>query len=172
MITRNSLKTILIKYGYSIAGEVNNVPELLRETRRLFPDLVIIASDIEGGSILEAAGIIEYDQLAAVLILTDDLRSYSTDKLPQIMKPFSPETLLSAVEICLLYHQRFNSMRNELNKMRENLENRKMIEKAKGVLMKQMGISEEEAYSKMRKLSMDKSTSLIKIACAVIETDA
>ncbi len=169
--SRNSLKTILIKYGYSVVGEVNNAPELLRETRKLFPDLVIIASDIEGGSIFEVAGIIEYDQLAAVLILTDDLRNYSTEAFPQIMKPFLPETLFSVVEICLLYNQRLHSIRNEVKKLRENLEDRKMIEKAKGVLMTKMGISEEEAYRKMRKLSMDKSISMKNIACAVIETD-
>ncbi|MDD3893745.1 MAG: ANTAR domain-containing protein [Syntrophomonadaceae bacterium] len=168
---RNSLKNILIKYGYSIVAEVNNAPELLRETRKLFPDLVIIASDIEGGSIFEVAGIIEYDHLAAVLIITDDLRNYSTDEFPQLKKPFSPETFLSVVEICLLYNQRYNSMKNEVIKLRENLENRKMIEKAKGILMSNMGISEEEAYSKMRKLSMDKSISMINIARAVIEAD-
>jgi AmiR/NasT family two-component response regulator len=166
--TRSLLKEMLIKDGYSVVAEVSNVPELLRKTRNLFPDLVIIANDIARGSFSEAASIIEYDQLSAVLIITDDYRNYSSDQFPQIKKPFSPETLMSVIEVCLLYNQRYHSMKNEVSKLKEDLENRKLIEKAKGILIAKMGISEEEAYGKMRKFSMDKSMPMINIARAII----
>ena len=170
--SRRFLKEILRRHGYNIVADVSNAPELLRKTRVLFPDLVIVAGDIEGGSINEIAGIIEYDDLSNVLIMTDGFKASSLDYFPHLIKPFSEDTFLSVVEVCLLYSQRFGSMKKEILKLQESLNNRKVIEKAKGILITTTGITEEEAYHSMRKLSMDKSMSMIEIARAIINSQS
>jgi response regulator NasT len=166
--SRRTIKEILGRAGYKVQAEARSAPDLLRKVRTFFPDLVILDSSLEGGSIGEVAGIIEDDNLSNVLVITEDMRWRNTDDFPHIIKPFTEETLLSVVEVCLLYNSKFSSIKQEVDKLKETLNSRKMVEKAKGILMKTLSISENEAYRKMQKQSMDTGISMKELARAVI----
>lgn len=167
---RSVIKEILSRSGYRVHAEASNAPELLRKNRSIFPDLVIMDSDLEGGSVIELANIIEHDSLASILIITDQVRSIQFSDYAHISKPINEDTLLPVVEVCLLYNQRVLSLRQELETLKEDLNKRKIIEKAKGILMKNYSLDEAEAYRKMQKLSMDKSISMKDLAKAIINT--
>jgi response regulator NasT len=169
--SRHILKALLTGYGYLVQAEARNAPDLLRKTRMLFPDLVILDSRLEGGSTQEIAGIIEGDELSNVLVLVDASHSRQLDNIAYINKPYSEETLLSVIEVCLLYQNRFTSIKQEVGKLKENLNTRKGVEKAKGILMKNMSVDEAEAYRMMQKESMNRSISMKDLARAIIIAD-
>lgn len=169
--SRIVLREVLARNGYNVVAEVSNVPELLRKARKLYPDLVIVDADIEGGSIYEAANIIEYDNLAGILIVSNSAQVVDLDVCPQITGPFTEETFLSVVDTCLRYTERFASMRSKIQKLQDKLESRKLVDKAKGILMDKLEISEEQAYRRLQKLSMDRSQPMKDIAKTIIQAD-
>lgn len=167
--SRKLLKDNLILYGYQVMAEARNAPDMLRKTRNLYPDLVIIDSNLEGGSAFEIAGIIQDDNIANVLIISSEPNSYQIKEYAHIFKPYTQETLASVVEVCLLFKEKVISMQKEVDKLKESLSSRKLVEQAKGVLMKHMKLSEPEAYRLLQKESMNKGTPMRAIAQAVIE---
>jgi Response regulator with putative antiterminator output domain len=169
--SRKALKELLTRSGYLVQAEAQNAPDLLRKARTIFPDIVIMDSGLEGGGVQEIADIITGDELSNVLVLGDGPHWRQLENIPHIIKPYSEDTLLSVIEICLLYQTRFNSMKTEVDKLRESLTVRKGIEKAKGILMKKHGIDESEAYRSMQKESMNRGVSMKDLARAIIAAD-
>ncbi len=169
--SRRRLKNLLTGYGYLVQSEASNAPDLLRKARMMFPDLVILDSRLEGASTQEIAGILEGDELSNVLVLVDSSHPRQLDEMAHINKPYSEETLLSVIEVCLLYQNRFTSIKQEVGKLKQSLNTRKEVEKAKGLLMKKLGVDESEAYRMMQKESMNRSISLKDLSMAIIIAD-
>lgn len=169
--SRHRLKALLTGYGYLVQAEASNAPDLLRKARMMFPDLVILDSGLKGGSTQEIASILEGDELSNVLVLVDSSHPRQLDDIAHISKPYSEETLLSVIEVCLLYQNRFTSIKQEVGKLKESLNTRKGVEKAKGILMKKLGVDEAEAYRIMQKESMNRSISLKDLSRAIIIAD-
>lgn len=169
--SRRVLKDLLIRAGYLVQAEARNAPELLRKARMMLPDLVIMDSNLEGGGTQEIAGILESDDLGNVIVLVDGSNPRQLDDIAHINKPYTEETILSVIEVLLLYQNRFNSIKQEVGKLKESLNTRKTVEKAKGILMKKLGIDEGDAYRKMQKESMNRSMSLKDLARAIIIAD-
>lgn len=119
--SRRRLKAMLTGYGYLVQAEACNAPDLLRKARAMFPDLVILDSRLEGASTQEIVSILEGDELSNVLVLVDNSHSRQLDEIAHIDKPYSEETLLSVIEVSLLYQTRFTSIKQELGKLKENL---------------------------------------------------
>lgn len=166
--SRKNLKDLLTRSGYLVQAEAHNAPDLLRKARTMFPDMVIMDSGLEGGGIQEIADIITGDELSNVLVLVEGSRWRQLDNIPHIMKPYTEETLLSVIDVCMLYQNRFNSMKQEVDKLRESLSTRKDVEKAKGILMKKLSLEEAEAYRSMQKESMNRGISMKDLARAII----
>jgi response regulator NasT len=166
--SRNRLKSLLISYGYMVQAEARNAPDLLRKTRMMYPDVVILDSGLEGGSTQEIAGILESDELSNVLVLVDNTFPRQLEGIAYINKPYIDETLISVIEILLLYQSKFTSIKQEVSKLKDDLRTRKEVEKAKGILMKQLGVNEAEAYRMMQKESMNRSLSLKDLSRAII----
>lgn len=169
--SRRILRDMLIRAGYLVQAEARNVPDLLRKVRNTLPDLVIIDSNLEGGSIMEVAGILEDDNLSTVLLLTGEFESRSLGDFAHIPKPYTEDTLLSVIEVCLLYRNKVVSIQHEVNRLKENLHSRKTIEKAKGIIMTNINISEQEAYRMLQKESMNRGISMKDLARAVIAAE-
>lgn len=165
--SRRRLKDLLTRSGYLVEGEASNAPELLRKARTMYPDLVVMDSNLEGGSTAEIAGIIQGDDISSVLIITHGNPRIPED-VAQVQAPYAEETLLSVIEVLLMYEHRLTSIRQEVLALKDSLETRKQVEKAKGILMKQLGIEEAEAYRTMQKESMNKSMSMKELARAII----
>ncbi len=169
--TRRSLKDLLTRSGYLVQAEARNAPDLLRKARSMFPDLVIMDSSLEGGSIPEIVGILQGDDISNVIVLLDASHPRQLDDIANIKKPFNEETLLSVIDISLLYQNRFNTVRQEMDKLKESLNTRKGVEKAKGILMSKLGIEEAVAYRMMQKESMNRGLSMKNLAQAIIATE-
>lgn len=169
--SRRILKEFLTRAGYQVQAEARNAPDLLRKARTYIPDLVILDASLEGGSPMEIAGILEDDNLSSVLLITNENNNKRLDEIAHIQKPYTEDTLLSVIEVCLLYRNKVVSMQHEVDKLKENINNRKIVEKAKGIIMRDMGITESEAYRLMQKQSMDRGTSMKDLARAIIANE-
>ncbi len=162
------MKDLLNRSGYLVEAEATNAPELLRKARTMYPDLVIMDSDLKGGSIPEIAGIIEGDEISNVLVLVKGNLRRLPEDIAQIPMPYTEETLLAVVEVILLYQNRLSQARHEVSALKESLQTRKNVEQAKGILMKQLGVDEAEAYRTMQIESMNRSISMKELAQAII----
>ncbi|HEX3010588.1 MAG TPA: response regulator, partial [Syntrophomonadaceae bacterium] len=100
--SRKFLRECLNRNGFQIQAETRNAPDLLRRARTMYPDLVILDTNIEGGGVSEIAGILQDDEIADVLIIGES-ENHQLREHAHILKPYSPETLITAVEICLFY---------------------------------------------------------------------
>ena len=169
--SRKSLRDTLQRAGYLVQAEALNAPDLLRKVRRILPDLVIMDFNLEGASPMEIAGILEDDNLSSVLVLTGDSGNRRLDDIAHIQKPYTEETLISVIELSLLYRNKVVSMQHEVDRLKDNLNNRKCTEKAKGIIMSSQGLSENEAYRMMQKQSMDQAMSMKELAQGIIKAD-
>jgi len=166
--SRRRLKDLLSRAGYRVEAEAANGPELLRKARTIYPDLVIMDSSLDGGSVPEIAGIIEGDGISTVLVLVQGSPGRLPEDIATLQKPYTEDTLLAVTEVLLLYQHRLSSAREEVQALRDSLQTRKSIEQAKGILMKQLGCDEGEAYRTLQKESMNRSISMKDLARAVI----
>ena len=174
-VIRMDLKEILQEAGHEVVGETANGRRAVAIVRETSPDLVIMdikMPEMDGG---EAARVIAADHLAPVLLLTacDDAelieRAKDAGVLAYLVKPVEEKNLFPAMEIALSRWQEMQSLEEELFAMRDSLETRKLLDRAKGILMQAHNISESEAYRRMQRYSMEKRLSLKEVAAAVVK---
>jgi response regulator NasT len=174
-ITKMDIKEMLESSGYDVVGKAADGFDAIEQCRKNLPDLVVMDIKMPLIDGLTAAKIIDDENLAgAVLILT----AYSNDEFIQkakeakvigyVVKPVDEKNLLPAVEIAIAKAEEIKKMKNDVQDSMDKLNARKKIEKAKGILMDKYRISEEEAFRRLRTLSMDKRCSMKDIASAII----
>jgi response regulator NasT len=170
------IREMLEDQGYSVVGEAKNGEEAIELTIRLKPDLVIMDVKMPVMNGVKAARIIrKLDDAAAVLLLT----AYSQKEYVQdackagvtayLVKPVAEENLIPAVEIALSQKDQMDRLHDALKQMKQSVEQRKAVEKAKGIVMQAYALNEEEAYRKMRGASMESRISLNKLAEHILE---
>ncbi|KEQ27059.1 MULTISPECIES: ANTAR domain-containing response regulator [Paenibacillus] len=176
-IIRMDIREMLEEEGYAVAGEAKNGEEAIELVAALKPDLVIMDVKMPVMNGIKASRIIRslHDTETSVLLLT----AYSQKELVQdarsagvaayLVKPVSEEDLIPAVEIALSQKERIDSLKKDLEQLKQSIEERKRIEKAKGIVMKTFALDEEEAYRKMRAASMAESMPLIKLADGILK---
>ncbi len=169
-----NIKTTLSKFGYLIVGEASDGPAALKLVRSRDPDLLIIQENLPGLSGLEVAYIMHEDKIGPVIVMTDYLQQDLIEKAKEarvaniLVKPFEDHHLLPAVELALSNHQEIVQLEKRIKELKDTIETRKAIEKAKGILMKTLGLSEEESFRRIQKQSMNKRISMRSVAEAVI----
>lgn len=169
---RRRLRALLPKEGYQVVGEADSGAEALRKIRAVPPELVVLDDELPGG--LEVLRVVTDDRLGAVVLLTSvwqrDLgaRLAGSGLVGFALKPVRSATLLPALETCLAAYRRVTALEEEVGRLKERLETRKVVEKAKGILMQTLGLTEQEAYRRIQKESMDRCTSMRAIADAII----
>lgn len=161
-IIRMDIREMLEEEGYHVAGEAKNGEEAVELVAKLKPDLVIMDVKMPVMNGIKASQLIRKlrDQDTAILLLT----AYSQRELVQdaraagvsayLVKPVSEEDLIPAVEIALSQKEKMASLQNNLKHLKQSLEDRKLVEKAKGAIMKALSMDEEQAYREMRSISM------------------
>ncbi|MDR0880712.1 MAG: response regulator [Clostridioides sp.] len=174
-LIRGDLKYMLLDRGFNIIGEASDGFEAVEECKRNNPDLVILDIDMPLMDGLKAGKIINKENLAGGILL---LTSYDGDEYIEkaksigafgyIVKSLNVNTIIPTIEMCLSKVEEFEKMKKDLNDVNTKLTDRKIIEKAKGILIKEYGITEEDAYSQIRKLSMDKRSSMVEISKSII----
>lgn len=171
------LKMMLGKIGYLVVGEASDGLSALKMVRTRHPDLILIQDQLPGLNGLEVARIAYEDKLGPVIVITEYLQQDLIEKAREarvfsiLQKPLQEREVFPAVELALANYQEIVRLEKQVKELRDTLESRKMVEKAKGILMKSMRISEEEAFKRIQKQSMNKRISMRAVAEAVILAD-
>lgn len=174
-ITRMDLKEILIEAGYDVVGEASDGFDAVELCKKLRPDMVLMDIKMPLLDGLKASKMINEKQYAGCIIL---LTAYSdmdvineatkAGVMGYMVKPIDEKALIPTLEIAWSKQSEFDSMKQNVEAVKGELETRKKIEKAKGVLMRKEGWTEEEAYKYIRKLSMDKRCQMVDIADIIL----
>lgn len=174
-LLRMDIKDILEDYGYEIIGEACDGFEAIEMCKKHNPDLVIMDIDMPLLDGIKAGKIISKENLAGgVLLLTsfEDMEYIEKAKkigaFGYLVKSVSEKLLIPTIEMCLNKVNEFEQMKQDLEKISSELNERKLVERAKGILIREFKITENEAYTRIRKLSMDKRTSMMEIAKMII----
>jgi two-component system, response regulator PdtaR len=176
-IIRLDLKETLEEEGYEVVGETGRGDEAIDLVRRLEPDLAILDIKMPGLDGLAAAREISAEKKAAVLILTAfsqrDLIEQARDAgaLAYLVKPFQKSELIPAVEVALGRFNEIRALADQNLSLAEQLETRKLVDRAKGRLMDNFGLSEADAFRFVQKTAMDTRQTLKAVAQQVIDGD-
>jgi response regulator NasT len=175
-IIRLDLVEMLTEAGYEVIAQAENGAVAVELAKKHKPDLAIL--DVK---MPEMDGITAAEQiilLAPVLMLTAfsqrELveRARDAGVMAYVVKPFSINDLVPAIEIAISRHKQMKSLEDEVADIYERLETRKVIDRAKGILMKAMNLSEPESFSWIQKTAMDRRISMKDVANAIISPEA
>jgi len=175
-IIRMDLREMLGHLGYDVIAEAADGRTAVELARKLLPDLVIMdikMPDLDG---IAAADELARSRVAPVVLLT----AYSEQALigrakeagvcGYLVKPFRETELMPVIELALTRFGEMRDLEREVSDLKEALETRKLVERAKGVLMEVHGLRESEAFNRMRKTSMDNRKSMREVAEAILLT--
>ena len=169
-IIRLDLKEMLEEEGFDVVGEASDGDAAIRLAREREPDLVIMDVKMPGMDGLTAAEKITEEELSAVLILTafsqKDLvqRAAEAGAIGYLVKPFQKSDLMPAIDIALARHAQLKAVRDEAKGLADQLETRKVVDRAKGRLMDSEGMTESEAFRHLQKKAMDERRSMREVA--------
>ncbi len=174
-ITRMDMREMLEEEGYNVVAEASDGFDVIELARKHLPDLIIMDIKMPLLDGLNATKIILKEELAGEVIL---LSAYS-DKIfiekakevgaiGYLVKPIDNKSLVATIEVCLSRHKEIKEIKKSVKVLEKKLESRKIIEKAKGILMAKDNISENDAYIHIRDISMKKRTTMEEIARIII----
>lgn len=174
-LIRLDIVEILNDNGFQVVGEAGDGEKALELVRELKPDLVVMDIKMPKLDGISAAEKINKEHLAPVVLLTafsqKELveRASEAGALAYVVKPFTPNDLLPAIEIAMSRYQQISSLESEIADLQERFESRKVIDRAKGILNQKMGFTEPEAFRWIQKASMDRRVSMREVSQAVID---
>ncbi|MED3786101.1 response regulator [Peribacillus frigoritolerans] len=167
--------TIMLKdAGFDVVGHARNGEKAIELAHALQPDLVLMDIKMPKMNGLKASDVISNTFQIPVLLLTAFSQREYIDEAKRanivgyLVKPITEANLIPAVEIALLQAANTKKYQERNAQLDETLTNRKVIEKAKGIIMKRKNVTEEIAYNKLRRLSMDKQLSMETVARRII----
>ena len=175
-LIRLDLVEMLREAGYEVVAEAGNGKEAIDLAIKHKPDLAILDINMPIMDGLTAAETIV--QTTPVLMLTAfsqrDLveRANSLGVMAYVVKPFTINDLIPAIEIAASRYQQMSALVEEVSNLTERLETRKIIDRAKGILMQALNLSEPEAFSWIQKAAMDRRLTMKEVALAVISPEA
>jgi response regulator NasT len=176
---RSLLSDLLTSLGHTMVAEVSTGREAFERARDLVPDVVLLDVHMPDGSGIEAAELITQTLpgVAVVLFSGDATLTLSdrdvtaTAAIAFLPKPAPPRALDSTIRLAANRAKELMSARKDAESARQALENRKTIERAKGILMRRTGASEQEAYRILQRTSQDRSVPMVEIARAVLASE-
>ena len=169
-IIRLDLKEILEAEGYAVIGETSRGDEAIDLVRMLEPDLVVLDIKMPGMNGIDAAKVISDEGLAAVILLTafsqQDLIQEASNAgvLAYLVKPFQRSDLVPAIELALGRFKEISDLKQETLMLRESLQTRKLVDRAKGLLIDSYGLKESDAYRYLQKKAMEDRTTMKAVA--------
>ena len=173
-IIRMDLKTLLEDMGHTVVGEAADGQKALELARSLKPDVVIMDIKMPVMDGLDAAKIVADEKIAPVVLLTaysqKDLieRAKEAGVYAYLVKPFQESDLLPAIEIAISRYLEQQDLETTLGDLEQKLETRKIVDRAKGILMDKYKLSEAEAFRRIQQQSMNQRRSMKEIAEALI----
>ncbi|MFF5204482.1 ANTAR domain-containing response regulator [Streptosporangium sp. NPDC000396] len=174
-LIRLDLKEMLEEDGYAVVAEAADGESAVKLASEHRPDLVILDVKMPILDGISAAEQIVSQRIAPCLILTAfsqrDLveRARDAGAMAYLVKPFTKSDLVPAIEMAVSRHEEIAALEREVGSLSERLETRKLVERAKGLLMAQHGWSEPQAFRWIQKASMDRRLSMRQVAQVVVE---
>ena len=177
-LIRLDLKEMLEEEGYSVVAEVGDGQQAVDRAKELSPDLVILDIQMPVLDGLSAAERIAGDRIAPVIVLTAfsqrDLveRARDAGAMAYLVKPFNKNDLVPAIEVARARFAEMSALDAEVRSLEDRLEARKSIEKAKGKLMTDQGMTEAEAFRHIQRTAMNERTSMKALADRILADEA
>ncbi len=172
-IERIDVKERLTKRGYLVVGEAGDGRTALNLARQIRPDLVLMDIHLIDGDSIAIAEILMQEKVAPVVMLTELAdpplveRANVAGVVNYLIKPLRESEIIPAIEVTLARYQALRTLEEQVASLTEQLETRKIIERAKGLLIER-GLTEQEAFRKIRKVSMDSRKSMREVAEAIL----
>ena len=173
-IIRMDLREMLTNLGYLVVGEAGDGRSAVNLARELKPDVAILDIKMPDMDGIEAARILTEEKIAPVVLLTAysqrDLveRAKEAGVVGYITKPMRESDLTPAIEVAMARFSEFRALEKEVGDLKQVLETRKLVDRAKGILMDTQGLTEAEAFRKIQKMSMNKRRPMKEVAEAII----
>jgi two-component system, response regulator PdtaR len=166
------LGELLEEMGYQVVSKARDGDEALRQYKKTKPDICIFDIEMPGKTGLQAAR--EISAQCPVILLTAYSEPEMIREAKQIgvmaylTKPFRQNEISPAIELAVSQFLKISDLTDQMNKLKTQLEARKVVEKAKGLMMEKKNMSETEAYQHIQKLSMKKNVSMKRVAEAIV----
>lgn len=173
-LIRMDLREMLANLGYLVVGEVADGRSAVNQARELRPDVVIMDIKMPDMDGIEAAQILTEERIAPVVLLSAYSQRELMDRAREagvvayLVKPYREEELTPAIEIALARFAEFAALQRQVSDLQLALETRKLVDRAKGILMDKQGLNEADAFRKIQKMSMDNRKSMKDVAEAII----
>ncbi len=170
---KNQLIPSINSTGHKVIGISSDIADCLRQIKSLQPDMVLIDVPPYGEEFIQLGKGLSDDGYKVILIIDYTQRDRLLKVLehrffPFLIKPVSKEVLPLLLDVTNNYYSHIHQLEEEVRKLKRDLMARKVIEKAKGILMETQGLSEKEAFRKIQKQSMNKRISMKRMSEAII----
>jgi response regulator NasT len=173
-IIRMDLRETLVEEGYEVVGETGRGDEAVQLVRDLTPDLAILDVKMPGLDGLEVAAVLTAEKLCGVLMLTAFSQREVVEQardagaLAFLVKPFQRSDLVPAIEVAIGRFRELRDLTGEIDALGEQLESRKIVDRAKGVLIDRFGLSEGDAFAFIQRTAMTRRTRMRDVADEVL----
>jgi len=174
VISRMDLREMLENLGYTVIGEAGDGVAAVNLARTLKPDLVLMDIKMPELDGISAAETLSLERVTPVLLLTAYSDKEFVDRavdagvMGYLVKPFAEAQLKPAIEVALERWREVRQIQQDLSQTQETLETRKLVERAKGVLMDSQNLKEAEAFRRIQRLSMNSRKSMREVAEAIL----
>ena len=173
-LIRMNLRETLVGLGYLVVGEAGDGVSAINLARELRPDLVVMDIKMPKLDGIQAAKVLTEEKIAPVVLLTAHSdkelveRARDAGVVGYVVKPFRDAELMPAIEVAIARFEEFLSLVKQVGDLKEALETRKLIERAKGMLMDTQNLKEADAFRKIQQLSMNSRKSMREVASALL----
>jgi AmiR/NasT family two-component response regulator len=173
-LIRMDIVETLTDQGFDVVGEAGDGLRAIELARELKPDLMVMdikMPDMDGLSAAEQIAKLRIPVVFLTAFNQQELvaRASEVGAMAFLVKPFSPEDLFPAIEVAFSRFQQLTQLESEVSDLTERLETRKLVERAKGVLGVQMGLSEPEAFRWIQKAAMDRRIGMVDVARTILD---
>jgi len=175
---RGALSRSLSAVGHVVVGEAATMSDAFDRTRELSPDVLLLDAHLGPARMAEAAKTLAHDNPGVAVIYLCGDQTFALDgdvadtTAISVLPSSCPAALLdSSIRLAAQRTRELRSAREEVVLVRQQLENRKAIERAKGILMRRTGLSEQEAYRILQRTSQDRSVPMVDVAREVLESE-
>lgn len=174
-LIRLDIVEILRSEGYEVIAEVDNGESAIEKARELKPDVVLMDVKMPVLDGISAAETIVKERICPVVLLTAFSQKELVDRareagaMAYVVKPFTEADLTPAIEIAISRHDEMRALAEEVTNLTEQFETRKLVDRAKSLLITKMGLTEPEAFRWIQKTSMDRRLSMRQVAETVVE---
>ncbi len=169
-----NVRAILEQAGYLVVGDANDGMNTISLIRQLRPDVALIDVKLAQLDGITVAGMLRDEDLAPIIMTTAHtnrdmvMQAREAGVLGYLVKPFKAEEVMPVIEVARVRWLERHARRRELNQLRDKLETRRVIERAKGYLMDSQGLHEAEAFRKIQRLAMNSRRTMREVAQAIL----